>query len=99
LPPEQSDALFNQRPVDARISATISEQSTVVPNRQYLEQLVAEAKATLPEGEAPARPETWGGYRIDPDSFEFWQGRQNRLHDRLRYRRDGDAWILERLAP
>jgi pyridoxamine 5'-phosphate oxidase len=99
LSPDQSDALFNRRPVDARISAVISEQSQVVPNREYLEHLVADVKATLPEGDAPARPETWGGYLIDPDSFEFWQGRQNRLHDRLRYRRDGHAWMLERLAP
>lgn len=99
LPPDQSDALFNRRPVDARISGVISEQSQIVPSREYLEQLVADLKATLPAGEAPARPETWGGYLITPDSFEFWQGRQNRLHDRLRYRHEGETWILERLAP
>lgn len=96
---EESDEFFGRRPVDARISASISPQSRVVPNRQFLEQRVAELKGSLPEGEGPPRPVTWGGYRIFPDSFEFWQGRQNRLHDRLRYQKAGSDWTIERLAP
>lgn len=96
---EDSDALYYARPVDARISAIISPQSQVIPNREYLAQRVAEVKASLPDGQGPQRPDTWGGYRIVPQMFEFWQGRQNRLHDRIRYRRDGENWIIERLAP
>jgi len=97
--PEESDAIFNARPREARISALASQQSQVIPNREYLVQRVAEVAASLPEGEAPSRPDTWGGYRVVPTSIEFWQGRKNRLHDRIRYRRDGESWIIERLAP
>ena len=96
---DESDEYFDRRPVDARISASISPQSQVIPNREYLERRTVELKASLPEGEGPPRPVTWGGYRVLPESFEFWQGRQDRLHDRLRYRKAGPDWTVERLAP
>ena len=95
----ESDDLFYKRPVEARISATVSPQSQVIPDRTWLQQHVAELQASLPEGEGPPRPANWGGYRVTPTVFEFWQGRQNRQHDRIRYRLVESIWIIERLAP
>ena len=97
--PEESDRYFASRPLGSRLGAIVSEQSSVIPDRQSLEarlrQLEAEYRETL-----PTRPAGWGGYRVAPRTVEFWQGRPNRLHDRLRYRRDdAGAWIIERLAP
>jgi len=88
---------FQTRPRGSRLGAWASSQSEVIPNRAILEERLAEADARFP-GEVPA-PETWGGYLVTPDLFEFWQGRTNRLHDRLRYRKDDSGWIIERVAP
>jgi len=93
----ESDAYFKSRPVGARLSARASLQSSVVPGRSFLESSVQKEKATY--GDDPPRPENWGGYRVIPERIEFWQGRENRLHDRLLYTRGGGAWKIERLAP
>ncbi len=93
----ESDAYFATRPVGARLSARASAQSSVVAGRQVLESAVKEEKSKY--GENPPRPARWGGYRVIPSRMEFWQGRENRLHDRLLYLRDGGSWKIERLAP
>lgn len=95
---EESDAYFATRPAGSRISAAVSAQSSIVSGRAPLESAAAELWAQYPDGDVP-RPKNWGGYRLKPDSMEFWQGRSNRLHDRVRYRREGTAWVRERLAP
>jgi pyridoxamine 5'-phosphate oxidase len=94
----ESDAYFESRPAGSRWSAAASPQSQVVPDRATLEQLVRELQ-TERNGDPPARPAGWGGYRVIPDSIEFWQGRADRLHDRLRYTREAGSWSFERLAP
>lgn len=88
---------FQTRPRGSRLGAWASEQSAVISSRDALETRLAEATALFPDDVPP--PETWGGYRVAPDVIEFWQGRTNRLHDRLRYRKSGDGWAIERLAP
>lgn len=99
LETDESDAYFNSRPLGSRLSTWASPQSEVVPSRQALEQAQVEAAERF--GESPPRPDYWGGYRLIPNSMEFWQGRPCRLHDRLRYRFVPAAgnWELERLAP
>jgi pyridoxamine 5'-phosphate oxidase len=94
LTDRESDAYFDSRPPASRLSAAASPQSEVVPSREALEARVREL-----EGEDVRRPESWGGFLLVPHTYEFWQHRENRLHDRLRYRRVADRWVLERLAP
>jgi pyridoxamine 5'-phosphate oxidase len=100
LPPEQSDAYFASRPHGSQIGALASPQSAVIRSRDVLEQARAELDARYPDGTPVPRPPHWGGYCLAPDEVEFWQGRPDRLHDRLRYRATGDgAWTVERLGP
>ena len=95
----ESDAYFRTRPRGAQIGAWASRQSTVLPSRATLESAVADVIARFAGVDVP-RPPWWGGFRIVPATIEFWQGRDDRLHDRIRYRRQGDgAWAIERLAP
>jgi pyridoxamine 5'-phosphate oxidase len=94
---EEADAYFASRPHGSRLGALASPQSQVIPSRDVLEQAFAEAAERYPA--AVPRPEHWGGYRLRPALYEFWQHRESRLHDRVRYRRDGDVWMLERLSP
>lgn len=92
-----SDKYFSSRPLGARLSARGSAQSSVVASREILEHAVKEEESR--HGDNPPRPAHWGGYRVIPAQIEFWQGRENRLHDRLLYRRHKDSWKIERLAP
>jgi pyridoxamine 5'-phosphate oxidase len=94
---EESDAYYASRPLDSRLGAWASPQSQVISSRAVL--VAAAAKAAAAHALNPPRPPHWGGYRLVPDRWEFWQGRKSRLHDRLRYRQDGGAWVRERLAP
>lgn len=95
--PEESDNYFHSRPRNSRLGAWASEQSSVIPDAAFLEARQREFDATY--GNDVPRPEHWGGYRLAPTMFEFWQGRPSRLHDRLRFRLVGSEWILERLSP
>jgi pyridoxamine 5'-phosphate oxidase len=94
---EESDAYFDSRPFDSRIGAWASPQSQVIPSRATLIANAARYGAQFML--KPPRPPHWGGYRLQPSAWEFWQGRKSRLHDRLRYRLDSGAWVRERLAP
>jgi len=94
---QESDAYYHTRPLDSRIGAWASPQSEVIPSRATL--VANAAKYGAMYLLHPPRPPHWGGYRLAPDRWEFWQGRKSRLHDRLRYRLDGSAWVRERLAP
>ena len=95
---EESEAYFSSRPRMSQISAWASKQSSAVPDRLWLEREVARLNKEFSGREIPLPP-FWGGYRLIPDSFEFWQGRESRLHDRLRFIRRTEGWALERLAP
>ena len=94
----ENDAYFYTRPRASQIGAWASPQSEVVADRAVLDRRFAELKESFGEGTIP-RPEHWGGYRLEHDSVEFWQGRVGRMHDRLRYRRTTGGWLPERLAP
>jgi len=94
-----ADAYFASRPYGARIGALASPQSQPIADRAVLEAAQAELEARYPPEDEVPRPGRWSGLRVVPETVEFWQGRPNRLHDRLRYRREGDAWTVERLAP
>jgi pyridoxamine 5'-phosphate oxidase len=95
---EESASYFRTRPYGSRLGAWASYQSRVIPSRAELERDLREVKQRYPTGEVPLPPH-WGGYRLRPDEVEFWQGRENRLHDRIRYTRDGGGWKVERLSP
>ena len=95
---EESDAYFAGRPRGSRLGAWASEQSRPVEDRTVLEERVRTLEAEY-EGREIPRPPFWGGYRVEPEEIEFWQGRENRLHDRLVYRREHGAWRIERLQP
>ncbi len=98
LPEADSDAYYRTRPLGSRIGAWASPQSQVIANRQVLEATWADEQAR--QGADPVRPHHWGGFRLVPDYWEFWQGRRSRLHDRLSFRRQADgSWGLARLAP
>ncbi len=95
---EESDAYFAGRPRGAQLAAAASRQGRVLTGRDELDAQVAELEREYAGGPVP-RPEHWGGYRLVPEAYELWQHREDRLHDRLRYRREGSGWNLERLSP
>jgi pyridoxamine 5'-phosphate oxidase len=99
LSAEESDAYFASRPRGSQLGAQASPQSSVLPDRAALDAAYAAAAERWPLGTPVPRPEGWGGVRVVPDEVEFWQGRPDRLHDRLRFRREGGGWTVERLAP
>lgn len=94
---QESDDYFNSRPLDSRLGAWASPQSRVISTRAVL--VANAAKAAVQHGLKPERPPHWGGYRLVPEQFEFWQGRRSRLHDRLRFKLQDSSWLRERLAP
>jgi len=95
---EESDAYYASRPRGSRLGAWASEQSRVVEGREVLESHIGDLEAEY-EGREVPRPPFWGGYRVEPEAIEFWQGRENRLHDRIVYRRESGRWKTERLQP
>jgi pyridoxamine 5'-phosphate oxidase len=96
--PKESAAYFQTRPLGSRLGAWVSHQSRVIVSRAQLESGLREIKERFPTADVPLPPH-WGGYRLWPEEVEFWQGREDRLHDRIRYTRDGDRWKVERLSP
>ena len=95
----ESEPYFHSRARGSQLGAWASRQSSVIGSRAVLEDTYAKLKQRWPEGTEVPMPGFWGGYRLAPEMVEFWQGRLNRLHDRLRYRRDGSRWLVERLSP
>ena len=97
IAPAEAETYYRSRPEGSRLGAWASHQSSVIPDRAWLEKRVAEVKKQY--GTEPPLPPHWGGYRLAPEEFEFWQGRESRLHDRLRYRKGETGWVVERLSP
>ena len=95
----ESATYYDSRPRGSRIGAWASEQSSVIADRAQLELRVREVEARYPDDSPPPLPAHWGGYIVEPVQIEFWQGRQSRLHDRIRYRREQQRWVVERLSP
>ena len=91
-----ADNYFNSRPIGSRLGAIISNQSEIIPSREYLENKL---KKNNLENNSVKRPKNWGGYIVDPTSIEFWQGRENRLHDRILYKKENNIWNYVRLSP
>ena len=98
LSPRISEDYFNTRPEESKISARVSSQSSEIPNRKYLEDKIEQERKKF-KGKQIPRPEYWGGYSLKPDRLEFWQGRENRLHDRIEFSLEEGKWIIRRLAP
>lgn len=98
LPDADADEYFSARPEGSRFSAASSLQGSVVENRQEMEDRVSQLRQQYPNGDVP-RPEKWGGYRLIPEHFEFWQGRESRLHDRFSYLKTDTGWSIQRLSP
>ncbi|MEO9594700.1 pyridoxamine 5'-phosphate oxidase [Rhodopirellula bahusiensis] len=99
---EMSETYFHSRPSDSQLGAHVSQQSSVIDSREAMESSLEQLKARYPEGTQIPLPENWGGYAVTPMSFEFWQGRPSRLHDRLVYKRhnaDSNDWVMQRLSP
>jgi pyridoxamine 5'-phosphate oxidase len=97
--PDEAEAYFATRPYGSRIGAWASPQSRVIEGRGWLEAREAALRERYPEADGVPRPTQWGGFRLRPETYEFWQGRRSRLHDRLCYRRQESSWVMERLAP
>ncbi len=98
VPREVSEAYFHSRPRASQLAAWVSQQSSIISGRSVLEDSMKMLEEKYAGNEVPLPPH-WGGWRLSPETVEFWQGRRSRLHDRLRYRRDKDGWLIERLAP
>lgn len=98
IPAARSLRYFLSRPRGSQIGAWVSQQSSVISSRKILEMKFEEMKRKFGEGKVPL-PDFWGGYRVQPERYEFWQGRPNRLHDRFEYRLSGDLWLISRLSP
>ncbi|MCB0687253.1 MAG: pyridoxamine 5'-phosphate oxidase [Saprospiraceae bacterium] len=96
---DYSSHYFHSRPIGSQLGAIVSPQSQVIPDREILDMAISKLENSLAPGQMPDRPEHWGGFRIVPHRMEFWQGHSNRLHDRFQYRKEGNHWIIERLAP
>ena len=99
LSDSESDAYFATRPLDSQIASSVSPQSHEIESRDILEEAMANLLASTPPNSTLDRPEHWGGYRLIPNRFEFWQGRKARLHDRFVYERNANGWRIARLAP
>lgn len=98
LSEKENEAYFKQRPYKSQLGALASNQSAEVPNRSFLEKKFVALEEKYAEGEVP-KPETWGGYKVIPETIEFWQGRRSRLHDRVVYELIADKWNIKRLSP